>query len=59
MPVAEEDKISPQYEEGVSCSGCYSTRKPEQRERYAERHRQARLAEERGRRHIGPQLPDG
>jgi UPF0176 protein len=59
MPVAEEDKASPEYEEGVSCPACHSTRKSEQRERYAERHRQARLAEERGERHIGPKRSDG
>jgi UPF0176 protein len=59
MPVAEEDKSSPQYEAGVSCPGCHGTRSPIQREGYAERHRQARLAQERGDRHIGPSQGDG
>jgi UPF0176 protein len=59
MPVAEEDKASPKYEEGVSCPGCYRARTLEQRERYAERHRQTRLAEERGDKHIGPPARDG
>jgi UPF0176 protein len=59
MPVAEEDKERPEYEEGVSCPACYSTRNSEQRDRYAERHRQARLAEERGEKHIGPKPGNG
>jgi UPF0176 protein len=59
MPVAEEDKSSPQYEAGVSCPGCHGTRSSIQREGYAERHRQARLAQERGDRHIGPSQGDG
>ena len=59
MPVAEEAKSSPEYEEGVSCPSCYQARNREQRERYAERHRQARLAEERGDKHIGQRRGDG
>jgi UPF0176 protein len=59
MPVAPEDKARPEYEEGVSCPGCHSTRSPEQREGYAERHRQARLAQERGETHIGRKPGDG
>jgi UPF0176 protein len=58
MPVAEEDKASPGYEEGVSCPACYGTRSSEQRERYSERHRQARLAKERGDTHIGHRQGD-
>jgi UPF0176 protein len=58
MPVAEADRARPEYEEGVSCPGCHSTRNLEQRGRYAERHRQARLAEERGDKHIGPRPGD-
>lgn len=58
MPVAEEDKASPEYEEGVSCPACYGARNSEQRERYAERHRQARLAQERGEIHIGQRQGD-
>jgi UPF0176 protein len=59
MPVAAEDKASHAYEEGVSCPGCHSARRPEQRDRYAERHRQARLAEGRGTKHIGHRQGDG
>ena len=53
MPVAEEDKASPDYEEGVSCPACHGARTAEQRQGYAERHRQARLAQQRGLKHIG------
>jgi UPF0176 protein len=59
MPVAEEDKARPEYEAGVSCPACYSTRGSEQRERYAQRHRQTLLAEKRGQKHIGPRTEDG
>ena len=57
MPVAEADKASPDYREGVSCPACAGARNDAQRERYAERQRQARLAQERGDRHIGPRRP--
>jgi UPF0176 protein len=56
MPVGDADKERPEYEAGVSCPACYQARDPKQRERYAERHRQARLAEERGGKHIGQRL---
>ena len=59
MPVAEGDKTSPQYQEGVSCPACYASRNSKQRERYMERHRQAQLAEERGSRHIGSRQSEG
>lgn len=58
-PITEQDKASPLYEEGVSCAACYHSRTAEQRARYAERQRQARLAEERGERHIGKRPNDG
>ena len=53
MPVAPADKADPDYEEGVSCPACFGARSAEQRAGYAERHRQARLARERGHRHVG------
>ena len=59
MPVAEEDKASPNYREGVSCPACHDLRDPEQRERYAERHRQSLLAERRGDKHVGRRQCDG
>jgi UPF0176 protein len=53
MPVSPEDTASPHYVEGVSCARCHDVRSAEQRESYAERHRQARLAEARGEAHVG------
>lgn len=53
MPVGPEDKASPLFEEGVACPACHATRTDEQRARYAERHRQAKLAEARGEAHVG------
>ena len=53
MPVSPGDRASPLYEEGVSCPRCHSTRSEEQRAAYAERHRQAALAEARGEEHVG------
>lgn len=53
MPVSAEDRGSPLYEEGVACPRCHDRRDETQRAAYAERHRQVRLAEERGERHVG------
>ncbi len=52
-PIDDEDKASPQYEEGVSCPHCYDTRTDAQRQRYRERQHQAKLAEKRGKAHLG------
>ena len=52
-PVNAEDRSSPLFVEGVACSACHDERTDEQRERYAERHRQTALAAARGEAHIG------
>ncbi|NHO53542.1 rhodanese-related sulfurtransferase [Acetobacter estunensis] len=39
-PISEEDKRSPLYEEGVSCSACHDERTDTQRQRYAAREQQ-------------------
>ena len=57
MPVSAEDRCSPLFEEGVSCPACHGTRDAVQRAGYAERHRQAQLAEARGEAHVGARLP--
>ncbi len=57
MPVGDEQRSSPLYAEGVSCPACHAERSDEQRAGYAERHRQAALAEARGRRHVGAAPP--
>ncbi|GAA0321783.1 rhodanese-related sulfurtransferase [Sphingomonas oligophenolica] len=56
MPLNAEDRASPLYEEGVSCPACHAQRDETQRAGYAERHRQALLAEARGETHIGAKL---
>ncbi|QDZ09014.1 rhodanese-related sulfurtransferase [Sphingomonas panacisoli] len=53
MPVSPTDRASPLYEEGVSCPACHGTRDDDARAGYAERHRQAKLAEARGETHVG------
>ncbi|MDR6851323.1 UPF0176 protein [Sphingomonas sp. BE123] len=53
MPVSPEARQSPDYVEGVSCPACIGTRTEEQRASYAERHRQAQLAAQRGEAHVG------
>lgn len=53
MPVSPADRTSPLYREGVSCPACHGARTDEQRDGYAERHRQTRLAEARGEAHVG------
>ncbi len=53
MPVSPEAQASADYVEGVSCPACIGTRTEEQRASYAERHRQALLAEKRGEAHVG------
>src|SRR3546814_17779999 len=49
MPISAEQQASPLYVAGVSCPACHADRSDEQRQGYAERHRQTRLAEEVGR----------
>ncbi|MEQ1944725.1 rhodanese-related sulfurtransferase [Mesorhizobium sp. VNQ89] len=53
-PLTAANRLSPKFEEGVSCESCYYERSAEDRARYAERHRQVKLAAGRGARpHIG------
>jgi UPF0176 protein len=52
-PVAPEDRLSPLFEDGASCPRCHHTTTPDQRARFRERWRQARLAEARGETHVG------
>ena len=52
-PLTAQDRRSPHYLEGISCAGCHDSRSDADRARYAERHRQMRLAEKRGSRHLG------
>ncbi len=52
-PITPEEKLSPQFSDGVSCPHCYEARTDADRARYAERQRQVELAEKRGEKHIG------
>ena len=52
-PITAEEITSPHYEEGVSCSNCYSTRSEDDRLRYRQRQHQIALAKKRGQKHIG------
>ena len=57
MPVGPDDRQSPLFEEGVSCPACHASRDAEKRAGYAERHRQVKLAEARGTKHVGMAAP--
>lgn len=52
-PVTDEDKLHSDYMQGVSCHRCFKEQTPEQRQRFAEREKQIRLAEARGEAHLG------
>ncbi len=52
-PLSEEDRRAPEFIEGVACARCAHQRTDDQRRRYAERHEQVKLAEQRGEAHIG------
>ncbi len=58
MPVSPEARESADYVEGVSCPACIGTRTDQQRASYAERHRQALLAQARGEAHVGAVFPE-
>ncbi|WMS89081.1 rhodanese-related sulfurtransferase [Pleionea litopenaei] len=53
LPITEEDKASELFEQGVSCPHCFDKTTPEQKERYAQRELQIKLAKQRGEQHIG------
>lgn len=53
LPISDEDKLSVFYQQGISCPACYHKRTDEDRARYQEREKQVKLAETRGKIHIG------
>ena len=57
-PITHADMQSEYYEEGVCCPRCYGALSQDQRERFAERQRQVKLARERGEVHIGAEPPE-
>ena len=55
-PLSPEDCASPLFVEGETCPYCHDQRDAERREGYAERHRQEKLAQARGERHVGQRI---
>jgi len=53
QPITEEDKKSDKYMQGISCHHCFDSISDEQKQRFSEREKQIRLAEQRGEAHIG------
>jgi UPF0176 protein len=53
MPVSPDQQQSAQFIDGRQCPHCADARTDEDRARYAERHRQVKLAETRGYAHLG------
>jgi UPF0176 protein len=53
MPITEQDKLSEQYQHGVSCPHCFEKTSDKQKARFAEREKQMQLAQQRGEVHIG------
>jgi UPF0176 protein len=53
MPLAAEELQSPMYIAGESCPYCHEKTTRDQRERYREREKQVKLAQQRGEDHIG------
>ena len=53
-PLSEDERRSNSYEEGVCCPYCAPLMTPERMQSARERHRQVKLAEQRGRSHLGP-----
>ena len=58
MPLAEDELAHPDYEAGVSCHHCRDTQDPAQRQRFTERQKQMRLANQRGEAHLGAAARD-
>ncbi len=57
-PITEQDKLSPKYEKGVCCPGCYDSLSADQKARFAERQKQVELAAQRRQKHIGGPPPE-
>ena len=53
MPITESDKLSEQFQKGISCPNCFDKKTPEQKRRYAERIKQIDLAKQRNENHLG------
>ena len=58
MPITEEEKQLDSYVQGVSCLHCIDKMTDKQKQRFAERERQVRLAKERGEAHLGTDVKE-
>lgn len=58
MPLSESERVSPQFQQHVSCPHCFERLTPERRASLLERAHQLELAEQRGEVHIGRKFPD-
>jgi UPF0176 protein len=58
QPISDADKASRHYSPGVSCPHCIKRTSQTQRDRFAERQRQVRLAAGRGETHIGNEVAE-
>ncbi len=52
-PIGENDRKSKKFIEGVACPNCFDRISEDRKARSAERHKQVKLAEKRGQKHIG------
>ena len=53
LPITAQDKLSEQYQQGVSCPHCYHKSSAKQRARFSEREHQIQLAKHREEVHLG------
>ncbi|AFT67654.1 MAG: UPF0176 protein [Cycloclasticus pugetii] len=58
MPITEEDKLHPHYQQGISCHHCFDKTDEEQKARFIERQHQIELAKQRGEEHIGGEMAE-
>lgn len=57
-PITEEEKLSADYLQGVSCPHCIDNYSDEQRERFKQRELQMQLAKQRGEAHLGSDVQE-
>jgi UPF0176 protein len=58
LPITENDKQNPKYQQGVSCPACYDCKTDNQRKRFVEREKQVQMARRRGETHIGSSVSE-
>lgn len=56
-PISPADKLSPLFEEGVSCPACHAVLTDDQRQRFRDRQKQVELARQRNVAHVGAEPP--